>query len=71
MIDDNTMIPIDVLLCWANMAKNALQMWHRFSSYQIVFGRNPKIPNIMNENVPALHGSTSSEMLAMHLNALH
>ena len=71
MADEQRNTPLDVLLCWSNMAKNALQMWHGYSSYQIVFGRNPKLPNIMSENVSALHGSTSSEMLAMHLNALH
>ena len=53
------------------MAKNALQMWHGYSSYQIVFGRNPRLPDIMSENVSALQGRTSSEMLAIHLNALH
>lgn len=62
---------LDLLLCWANMAKNSLQMWHGYSSYQIVFGKNPNLPNIMTENVPALVGSTSSEILAEHLNALH
>ena len=60
----------DVLLCWTNMAKNALQMYHGYSSYQIVFGRNPNLPNIMNVSLTALHGKTSSEIIAMHLNAL-
>ena len=62
---------IEVLLCWANMAKNALQMWNGYSSYQIVFGKNPNLPNIMSDNVAALEGSTTSEILASHLNALH
>ena len=62
---------IEVLLAWANMAKNALQMWNGFSSYQLVFGKNPNLPNIMNDNLPALQGSTSSEILSEHLNALH
>ena len=30
--------PEEILLCWANMAKNSLQMWYGFSSYQSVFG---------------------------------
>ena len=34
-------------------------------------GQNPNLPNIMNENVAALAGTTSSELLANHLNALH
>ena len=71
MQDEYQHIPLDVLLCWSSMAKNAMQMWNGFSSYQIVFGRNPKLPNIMSDNIPALQGKTGSEVLAMHLNALH
>ncbi len=63
--------PLDVLLCWANMARNALQMVHGYSSYQLVFGKNPNLPNIMSDQVPALAASTTSEVFAKHLNSLH
>ena len=36
-----------------------------------MFGENPNLPNIMNNNLPALQGTTSSEVFAEHLNALH
>ena len=62
---------LDILLSWANMARNSLQMWHGYSSYQLVFGKNPNLPNIMNDNLPALEGTTMSENLAKHLNILH
>lgn len=39
--------------------------------YQLVFGMNPNLPNIMHETPPALEGTTSSDVLAKHLNALH
>ena len=68
---DNPNTDIDVLLCWACNARNSLQMWHGFSSYQLVFGQNPNLPNIMTDNPPALQGSTTSEVLATHINALH
>ena len=61
----------DVLLGWANMAKNSMQMVYGFSSNQLVFGINPNLPNIMNAGLPALEGRTSSETLADHLNVLH
>ena len=63
--------PLDVLICWANMARNALQMWHGYSSFQIVFGINPNLPNILTDKPPALEGRTTSEVLVKHLNALH
>lgn len=46
-------------------------MRHGFSSYQVVFGQNPNLPNVMTESVPALHRTTSSKIFASHLNALH
>ena len=59
------------LLSWANMARNLLQMLNGYSSHQLVFGQNPNLSNIMNDTLPALQGSTSSEVFAHHLNALH
>lgn len=59
------------LLSWANMARNSLQMWNGYSSHQLGFGENPYLPNIMNNNLPALEGITSSEIFAKHLNTLH
>ena len=68
---DNPDISLEVLLCWACNARNALQMWQGFSSYQLVFGQNPNLPNIMTDNPPALEGSTSSAAFAKHITALH
>ena len=59
------------LLSWANMARNSLQMWNGYSSHQLVFGEDPNLPNIMSNTLPALEGTTSSEVFAQHLNALH
>ena len=64
-------LPLDVLLGWANMAKNSLHMVHGFSSHQLVFGTNPNLPNILTDEPPALEGKTMSEIFAKHLNCLH
>ena len=69
--EDHPDVGAETLLAWANMAKNSLQMYHGYSSFQIVLGQNPNLPNITNANLPALEGRTSSEVLAKHLNALH
>ena len=64
-------VGIDILLGWANMAKNSLHMNHGYSSHQLVFGQNPNLPNILTDEAPALEGKTMSEIFAKHLNCLH
>ena len=44
-----------------NMARNSLQMGNEFSSHQLVCGKNPILPNIIQVEIPALEGSTSSK----------
>ena len=68
---DHGKVNNQALLCRANMARNSLQMWNGFSSHQFVFGVNPKLPNIMQDSLPALEGSTTSETFAKHINSLH
>ena len=62
---------LEVLLAWACMAKNCLQMFNGFSANQLVFGRNPNLPNVLSDNVAALDGKTQSEVFAYNLNILH
>ena len=64
-------LPLKVALSWAVNAKNCLQMVGGFSPYQLVYGRNPKLPSTLSDELPALEGTTSSEMVAKHLNASH
>ena len=62
---------IEVALCWAISAKNSLQNVFGFSSYQLVFGRNPNLPSVLTDKLPALEGVTGSHLIAKHLNAMH
>ena len=71
LTEENQSTDSQTLLGWANMARNALQMWNGFSSHQLVFGQNPNLPGIMTDGLPALIGATSSKVFADHLNALH
>lgn len=64
-------LSLKVALAWAVNAKNCLQMTGGFSPYQLVYGRNPKLPCTMSDELPALEGTTSSEMVAKHINASH
>ena len=71
LTEENQSTDSQTLLGWANMARNALQMWNGFSSHQLVFGQNPNLPGIMTDGLPALIGATSSKVFGDHLNALH
>ena len=40
---------VEVALAWATNAKNSLQNIYGFSPYQLVLGRNPNLPCVMND----------------------
>ena len=65
-------VSLEVKLAWASTARNSLQMWHGYSSNQIVLGINPNLPNIMTAAPPALtdKNNMSSEVFKDHLNAM-
>ena len=46
-------------------------MWSEFSSYQLVFGRNPNIPFTLSDNPPALEGTTINHSFAKHIHTIH
>ena len=62
---------LEIALAWAVHSKNCLQMNGGYSPYQLVYGRNPKLPSIMTDEPPALEGSTISSVFGTHLNALY
>lgn len=70
IIYDNPAVSLPLALSWALNAKNALQMNSGFSPYQLVFGRNPNIPNNIVNMPPALEGSTINSQFACHMNTL-
>ena len=69
ILDENPELPLEVALAYACNAKNSLQMWNGYSSYQIVFGSNPKVPDMFHATLPQLEGKTQSELVVQHLNA--
>ena len=46
---DQPEMPLDVALAWACTAKNSMNNVWGFSSHQLVFGRNIKLPDILND----------------------
>ena len=69
--DDFPDTDLKTKLAWAGMAKNSLQMTYGYSPNQLVFGQNPKLPNILSDGPPSWEESTTSEIIAKHLNTLH
>jgi transposase InsO family protein len=68
---DETGCNVDIAIAWSVNAKNSLNNVYGFSPYQLVLGRNPSTPNIMNyENLPALNSTTISNVVADHLSAM-
>ena len=62
---------LEIALAWAISAKNSLQNNNGFSPNQLVFGKNPSFPSVLVDQLPALEGKTSSEIIAENLNAMH
>ena len=62
---------LDVALAWCLSAKNSLLNSYGYSPNQLVFGYNPNFPSVLNNQLPAQNGVTSSELIASHLNSLH
>lgn len=62
---------LTVLLKWATMAKNSMQMWAGFSSHQLVFGVNPNLPNVMENKIPALESGDYCKSYSKIVAAMH
>ncbi len=62
---------LEVALAWAVSAVNSLTNVRGFSPYQLVFGRQIRLPNILDDPPPAWEEPTKSKALIDTLNALH
>jgi hypothetical protein len=71
VMNDNPKMDPMVALGWAVSAKNAFPMFGGYSSFQLVFGKNPNLPNIMTDKLPALSEVTTSASVAEHIQALN
>ena len=69
--DDYPDMDLGTKLAWACTAKNSMQMIYGYSPFMLVYGQNPKLPNIISDPPPAWESTTMSEQLQKHLEALH
>ena len=56
LLEENPQMDEELTLYWTMNAKNSLQMFSGFSSYQLVFGCNPALPSNLVNNLLALEG---------------
>ena len=68
---DNPKMDPTIALAWAVTAKNSYPMHGGYSSFQLVFGKQPNLPDIMSDKLPALEGVTTSESVAAHITAMY
>ena len=62
---------MEIALQWVINSKSSLTNVHGFSSYQLVFSFDPKLPNIFINTAPVLHEPNISKLIADKLNAMH
>ena len=66
LLDTPKMNP-KIALAWALTAKNSHPTYGGFSSFQLVFWKQPNLPNIMTNKLPALEATTTSQSVAAHI----
>ena len=60
-----------IALAWAVTAKNTLKMNNGFSPHQLVFGKNPPLPSVTSDKLPALSGSCTAKEVADNITAMY
>ena len=58
-------------IAWACTAKNSLTNVYGYSPFQLVFGKNPRLPNVINDPPSSWAIVPQSEALLKNLKALH
>ena len=62
---------LETAVAWSCIAKNSLSTVYGFSPFQLVYGRQPNLPNIIDEPPTAMEIKTNSKALEDQLKAMH
>ena len=71
MIAADPHIKPNIALAWAITAANTLDNVSGFSPAQIVFGRNPTHPSLLNAGPSGMKEVDVSKSVAVHIHAMH
>ena len=70
MLEDNPNLSEETALLYATSIRNSSMFVNGYTPAQLVLGKNPRLPSISNDMLPALSGNTSSKLISDHLNNL-
>ena len=62
---------LETALSWSISAKNTLSNISGYSPNVLVFGRNPNLPSVLSDSVPALEHCTRSELVRNTINVMY
>ena len=71
VVRDYPELDLATAIAWACTAKNSLSNVYGYSPFQLVFGKNPKLPNVINDPPSSWTIKPQSEALLKNLKALH
>ena len=67
ILHNNCSMDPKVALVWAVTAKNSYPAHSGFSRFPLVFGKQPELPNVMEDKLLALEGVRTSKCLTTHI----
>ena len=70
VLEESKHLDMDLTLAWCLNAKNSQANVHGFSTFQLVFGQNPKLPSTSINKPPALIQHDTSEILTDNVTVL-
>ncbi len=71
VLRDHPQMPLETAVAWASAAKNSLTTVYGFSPFQLVFGRQPNLPSIIDEPPNTLEEKSVSKALEDNMTAMH
>lgn len=70
ILEDMPDVPEEVALQYAVAIRNCCMYVHGFTPAQLAIGQNPKLPSSINDHLPAREDTTTSSLIAQHLNTI-
>ena len=70
-VEENPKMSLEFALRHVIFAKNCLEGHLGFTPYQLVLGHNPRLPSVLNDDIPALEKTSVSSVVAEHFKLLN